>query len=114
MQKPNYTYRAIVSSIYDGDTIRVSLDLGFDTWIHNESIRLAGINAPEISGIERPEGIKSRDWLREKLPVGTPITVKTYRDKKEKYGRYLADIYLEDTNLNLEMITLGLAEKYIL
>jgi micrococcal nuclease len=113
MLKPAYTYRAVVSSIYDGDTIRVSLDLGFDTWIHNQALRLSGIDAPEISGVERPQGLVSRDWLREKLPIGTAVVVKTYKDKKEKYGRYLADIYIDNTNINVEMISLGLAEKYV-
>jgi micrococcal nuclease len=113
MLKPDYTYRAVVSSIYDGDTIRVSLDLGFDTWIHNQALRLSGIDAPEISGVERHQGLVSRDWLREKLPIGTAVVVKTYKDKKEKYGRYLADIYIDNTNINVEMISLGLAEKYV-
>lgn len=42
-----YKYCAKVMSVYDGDTIRVDIDLGLKTWIKNESIRLNRINAPE-------------------------------------------------------------------
>jgi len=73
---------------------------------------LTGINAPEIRGEERPEGLKTRDWLRSIIPPGTKILIKTEKDSQEKYGRYLATIYFEGTNLNEEMVSLGLAKRY--
>lgn len=112
--KKDYIYDAIVRSVYDGDTIRVDIDLGFNTWIHNESIRLYGINAPEIRGEERPLGLVSRDWLRQQLPAGAEIKIKTIKDKEEKYGRYLGVIYLNDVNLNEMMVANGLAKPYLL
>ena len=42
-----YEYKCKIVKIVDGDTIDVDIDLGFGTWIHNERIRLVGIDTPE-------------------------------------------------------------------
>lgn len=88
-----YEYRAIVKEVYDGDTITVEVILGFGVY-KTEVLRLSGIDAPELKGDERPYGLVSRDKLRE-LILGQEIIIKTYKDKKEKYGRYIADVYLK-------------------
>lgn len=109
-----FEYNAIVRSIYDGDTLRADLDLGFNVWAKNEPLRLYGINTPELRGETLTEARKSRDWLLEQIPIGTEIIVKTIKDKKEKYGRYLAIIYVDGRNLNEELVANGLAVPYIL
>lgn len=86
-----YNYKARVIDAYDGDTITVEIDLGFDI-THIIKIRLARINAPEVRGAEKIAGIIARDWLRVNM-VGKSVEVKTYKDKREKYGRYLADVF---------------------
>ncbi len=53
------------------------------------------INAPELRGKERPRVLKSRDFLRSKIE-GKEILIETIKDKKGKYGRDLAEIWLED------------------
>ena len=92
-----YHYRAVVQSVYDGDTCTVELDLGLSTWVRGENLRLSRINAPEVRGEEREAGLRSRDFLRGLLE-GKPIMVQTIKDRKEKYGRYLAEIWLLDEN----------------
>ena len=62
-----YEYRAFVRKVYDGDTVTVDIDLGFDVVLKGQKIRLVRINAPEVRGKERPEGLKSRDALRNKI-----------------------------------------------
>lgn len=109
-----YNYRAIVVSVYDGDTCRADIDLGLGVWVKNEKIRLSRINAPEIRGDNRKSGLKSRDYLR-KLILGKNITIQTIKDKKGKYGRYLGEIWLKDDsgeyrNINDEMVNSGFAE----
>jgi micrococcal nuclease len=42
-----YEYKATVVKVVDGDTVDVDIDLGFDTWLHNQRIRLYGIDTPE-------------------------------------------------------------------
>jgi micrococcal nuclease len=103
-----YKYRAKVVKVYDGDTITVDMDLGFKIRF-TETLRLLRINTPELRGEEREQGLISRDRLRE-LILDKEIIVKTYKDKKGKYGRYLAEIFIEDINVNDWLVTEGLAE----
>lgn len=108
-----YVYRATIVSVYDGDTIRLNIDLGFGTWIINTPVRMIGIDAPELRGIERPQGLASRDHLAAVLPQKTEVLIKTEKDKSDKYGRYLASVFLLDgSNVNLQMIADGFAEFY--
>jgi micrococcal nuclease len=112
-----YHYRAFVTGVYDGDSITVRFDYGFNLIQSNQKIRLYGINAPEIRGDSRRSGLKSRDWLREKI-LDKNIIIQTYKDKKGKYGRWLGIIYeiTEDgemINLNDQMVSLGLAVQYL-
>ena len=105
-----FHYTAQVQSVYDGDTCRVDIDLGLGIWIRNEKLRLVRINAPEMTGSDREQGIASRDFLRE-LIDGKEIIIETVKDKRGKYGRYLAEIWLEKNegwiNINDALVTAG-------
>lgn len=108
----NYTIKEI-TKIYDGDTITAVVDLGFSVNL-KMILRLARINTPEIRGDERPEGLVSRDYLRDRLnravASGAAITITTIKDKTGKYGRYIADVFVDGVNINDELVTEGLAE----
>jgi len=71
-----YTYRATVTSVYDGDTITCTISLGFDIELKDQKIRLLGINAPEVRGEQRESGLVTRDRLREKID-GKQVLLKT-------------------------------------
>ena len=105
-----YEYKAIVISVYDADTITVNIDLGFGIWTFKQKVRLYGIDAPEMRGPERADGIESRDWLREKI-LDKKIVLKTKKDKTGKFGRWIGDVYLpgEEISLNEQMVRNGLA-----
>lgn len=106
MVTPPYIYRARIVSVYDGDTVTVDIDVGFGVWLHKQKLRLFGINAPEVRGEEREAGIESRDALRAMLPVGRSVVIATKRDKKGKYGRWLAEVYYASpTNPNGPMMS---------
>ncbi len=106
-----YEYRALVRKVYDGDTITVDIDLGFDMILRNQKIRLLGINTPEVRGKEREAGLKSRDALRQK--IGSKwIIIKTQQDKKGKYGRWLGTLFFEEKNINEWLIKEGFAVVY--
>lgn len=104
-----------IKRIYDGDTMTVIIDLGFGVY-KTEILRLAYINAPELKGEDRPKGLESRDWLRTELYTAVAedkdIIIKTIKDRKGKYGRYLADIYVDGISINQKMIEEGYAEPY--
>jgi len=106
-----YFYKAKVISVYDGDTITVDIDLGFNLWLHNEKLRLSGINAPEIrtkNKDEKKRGFMARDYLKSIIDQ-KQILIKTLRDKKGKYGRYIAEIYYKGENINDKLVKNGYA-----
>ena len=106
-----YEYKALVRKVYDGDTITVDIDLGFDVILLKQKIRLLGINTPEVRGKEREQGLISRDALRKK--IGSKwIIIKTQQDKKGTFGRWLGTIYIDKENINDWLIKEGLAEEY--
>ena len=75
----------------------MDIDLGLHTWVRKETLRFYRINAAELRGSERPDGLKSRDFLRDKIQ-NKEVVIETIKDKKGKYGRYLAEIWLKDKN----------------
>jgi len=109
MEKQLYVYKAKIISIYDGDTVRADIDLGCSVVIKNEPLRLDSINAPEVRGDSREDGLKSRDFLRH-LILGKDVIMKTFKDKKGKYGRYIADIYtIEGVSVSKLLVDEGYA-----
>ena len=94
-----YIYKATIESIYDGDTITCTVDCGFGVKLTKQKFRLFGINCPEMRGENKIKGKESRDALRAKL-ADKKILIKTVKDKKGKYGRYLGIIYLGEENIN--------------
>ena len=107
-----YCYYAVVRSIYDGDTMRLDIDMGLSNWVINEPCRLSRIDTPELRGKDREAGLKARDWLRDRLPIGSKVLIKTELDRG-KYGRVLAEIYdLEGRSINQELLDNGLANPY--
>lgn len=110
-----YEYRANIIDVYDGDTVTAIVELGFH--VKSElKLRLYGIDTPEIRGEEREKGLISKARL-ESLILGKDVIIKTYKDKQEKYGRWLADIYQIDNqekSVNKILLEEGLAKEYLL
>lgn len=108
----DYVYDVDVVSVYDGDTLNVDIDLGFSIWIRDKSLRLYGIDAPEVKGATRDQGIVVRNWLRQKIEQSQTILIESISDQPDKYGRYLAILYIDGININQLMIDEGLARPY--
>ena len=113
-----YVYKAKVISVYDADTMRVDIDLGFGVFLKNQSIRWLEIDAWEMRGEEKLKGTVARDRVRE-LILGKEVIIKTYKDDKGKYGRWLAEVYYIDTEvlewnntINEQLIQEGHAVPY--
>lgn len=111
MNAPEYVYRAVVTRVYDGDTVTADIDLGFDVHLRGQTLRLHGINAPELRGPEAREGLKSRDYLRAVVD-GQPVILQSHKGRKGKYGRWLADLLVDGQNVNERMVEYGYAERY--
>ena len=108
-----YEYKAQVLRIIDGDTLAVNIDLGFDVWIHNEVIRLNGIDAPEVrttDPVEKFFGTLAKNRIKEYLDNdGTTgaVTLVSKTFKKEKYGRVTADLKVQGQIRSLCAVLVG-------
>ena len=106
-----FHYRAHVVSVYDGDTCTADIDLGMGVWVRGEKRRLHRINTPELTGPEKSAGLLARDHLKS-LIEGKPVLLQTIKDRREKYGRYLAEVWLEQPaaaplNVNDALVAAG-------
>jgi micrococcal nuclease len=110
-----YTYNAIIVRVVDGDTVIADIDLGFNIWQRNQSIRLSGINAPELKGSTLEAGKESKKFL-ENMVLSKRVILRTEKDRKEKYGRLLGNIQIEEDKnmieINRKMIAEGHAVAY--
>ena len=97
--------------MYDGDTITADIDLGFGVLLTKQKLRLSRVKAPEIRGNNRPQGLITRDALREKID-GKCITLETDGFSKGKYGRWLVNVYINEFYINDWLIESGLADVY--
>ena len=100
-----FTYTAHITKVVDGDTVDVEIDLGFDIW-HKTRLRLAGIDTPEKS---TEIGKKVSAYVKEALE-GQTVTITT--TKPDKYGRYLAEIFINNNSFNKNLIDIGMAKPY--
>ena len=115
MSEWEYRYRAKVVKVIDGDTLDVDVDLGMRVVIR-QRLRLFGINTPETYGVKRDteeykKGKVSKEYLV-KIAEGKEVIIETHKDSTEKYGRYLAVMYIDDVNVGELLVSEGLAERY--
>jgi micrococcal nuclease len=108
-----YEYQAVIVSVHDGDTVRADVDLGFSLTWRAMDLRLYGINAPELS---TPAGAPARDALIGQV-LGKRLTIRTVKDRTEKFGRYLATLLVPQPDgtlldVNQWMVTSGHAVVY--
>jgi micrococcal nuclease len=102
-----FTYRVLSFRVIDGDTLAAEIDQGFHTF-RRETFRLARINAPEMN---TEEGQRAKYELSQKLLLAPePITLQSI--KTEKYGRWLAEVFVGDENANDWMVREGYAKEY--
>jgi micrococcal nuclease len=111
--KTMWEYKASIDSVYDGDTVTLTIDL-YKGIAVKDTVRILGIDTPEMkTGDRKAEAKAARDFLRGLLPVGSIVTIKTHKDKTEKYGRLLGEIFLADgRSVGPEMIAAGHAVGY--
>ena len=106
-----------VDRVVDGDTIDVTIDLGFDI-LYRSRVRLAGIDTPESRTRnleEKKLGLEAKDYLKLRLKTADKIVIKTEKlNSSEKYGRILGWLFLdsETTSVNNQMILKGYAWDY--
>ena len=87
-----YHYKMTVTKVVDGDTVYGDVDLGFNIGFKKMEFRLSGINTPETKGATREAGLTSKKFVEDAI-LNKEVIIVTKKDGKEKYGRYLAEIF---------------------
>jgi micrococcal nuclease len=102
-----YEYKGVITRVVDGDTVVASIDLGFDTTLNNIRLRFYGIDTPETyrpsCEEERKHGYEAKQFVIDHI-LNKEVIIKTYKDKKGKYGRYLADINFDGNNYIVKLL----------
>ena len=102
-----------VIKVYDGDTITIASKMPYENSpLFRFNVRLNGIDTPEIKSKNKNEkalAILARDSLSQ-LIMNKKVALQNV--KNEKYGRILADVYLDDLHVNKWMIEKQFAVEY--
>jgi len=121
-RKSCYNFRVIkINRVVDGDTIDVTIDLGFDLY-KKERVRVAGVDTPEKRTRnleEKALGIDATNWIKDKLTGAIAgdddLVIRTELvGGTGKYGRLLGWLYIGDNtiSINEQMIAAGYAWDY--
>jgi len=121
-RKSCYNFRVVsIDKVVDGDTIDVTIDLGFDL-SKKERVRVAGVDTPEKRTRnleEKALGLDATEWIKEHLEGAIDgdddLIIRTELDGGVgKYGRLLGWLYIGDAtvSLNEKMIDEGYAWAY--
>ena len=121
-RKSCYNFRVTeINKVVDGDTIDVTIDLGFDLY-KKERVRIAGVDTPEKRTRDLEEkalGLDATEWMKKNLEGAIDgddeLTIRTeLKGGVGKYGRLLGWLYVgdEEISLNELMIQEGYAWEF--
>ena len=106
-------YVSNIVRVYDGDTITVDIEYLPEIIGEKISVRIYGIDTPEIRSKmpwNKKKAIQARDYLRKRLAEGESIVLK--RVSRGKYFRLVGDLFIDESRVADELISLGLAREY--
>ena len=106
-----FVYDVELVRVIDGDTVVLDIDLGCDVWLKGEYCRLYGIDTPEVRGEERLVGLQATAYLVSMTDDAEKFVVRTYKDKKGKYGRWLVTLMADGVNINRKLVDDGYARE---
>lgn len=109
--KPIFKYSAVVTKVIDGDTIECNVDLGFNIFTRC-NFRLYGIDTPEKTSKEtvlKQLAQGAKNYVSDSV-LGKSVVIECAG--RDKYGRWLAVVYVETLILNEQLIRLGFAKPY--
>ena len=98
-----------VTRVTDADTFHGQVDLDFGVSICI-TIRLMGCDAYEITGSEKSEGIKAKEYV-ETLIGGNTIVIAPY--KQDSFGRWLCDVFYKGKSIKNMLKDQGYLKKIV-
>ena len=111
-----WVYQARLVKVVDGDTVDMLIDQGFRVQI-TQRVRLLGVDAPER---DTPEGKAAKAWVTEWFTVTGaarallgqglwPYEVTTHKPARDKYDRWVAEIWCKERSITQELLNTGIA-----
>lgn len=109
-----FNYWAKVDRVVDGDTMKLSVDLGFNVSV-KETFRLLGVDTPEKYGVKKTsaeytKGVAASKFVMDLIPEDNWVEIEVYNGKKGKYGRWLCQVYINGESLNELLLVNGHAK----
>ena len=99
-----HVYKAAVDRVIDGDTLDITIDLGFDVWT-KKRLRLRGINCSEMKDPDpekQQKAIEAKEFVEKCLPKHSTVVIQTF--KVDLHGRFVADVFFEPNETDKEKI----------
>lgn len=109
-----YEYGCKVKRVVDGDTIDITIDLGFKIF-YDTRVRMYGIDTPESRTRDKDEkarGLLAKKFLQKKVKTGKSFKIQTQKDSSGKYGRVIGILIIDDININELIVIEHLGVKY--
>lgn len=100
-----YQYNAEVLRVIDGDTYELLVDCGFGIF-HKIHLRVAGINTPEITGAEKPEGLRAKKYVEEFFTAHENVAI-IQTQYRRTFTRWVGDIFVDGINVADHLILQG-------
>jgi endonuclease YncB( thermonuclease family) len=111
MNKTEYLYEAIVERVIDGDTVVMTIDLGFRASM-KIPVRLYGVDTDELNR-KTGDGYAAKEFIEKHCPVGSKQLLLSHKNQADKYGRWLGTILQPGgVSINEQLLTLALARPY--
>lgn len=110
----DYLRKATIERVIDGDTFICIIDLGLRIY-KKATVRLNGVDCPEIKGINKAAGIVAKNFTKEWFSKNTEFIILTLNSGKEdSFGRLLAEVYPinDDNSLSQTLLTNKLAVQH--
>ena len=104
-----WTYKAHLVRVIDGDTVVLDISLGCDQVSKRRYCRLLGMDAKEVVGKDKAEGLKAKQHLSRLLAQAIPLLIRTKMDAHGSFRRLLVWLWDGDVCINQQMITDGFA-----
>ena len=109
-----YRYRVYVTRVVDGDTVDVDVDLGFNTMLRKQRVRMMAIDTPESRTRDLEEKFygKQSKYFLESILKDKKIQLVSH--DKGKFGRILGELFIDglETSVNQTMINNNHAVPY--
>lgn len=106
-----FVFPAKIERVVDGDTVVAEVRL-LPKRRQEMALRLAGIDAPEIRASdaqERTRAVAAAEYLAART-LSSDVLVRI--ERQDNFGRWLADVWVDDECVNSVMVAVGLAKKY--